>query len=116
MKKLPAKFSRTLYREDLYFVDQIHGSVLHSDQCTAGCMVHMNFTNESACLMADNIRNEVVTIQRSQGVLKMLSLYMGISFSINCFVKKCRYSNTSCIAAYQTATLTVWIRTLWVRC
>jgi hypothetical protein len=33
----------------------------------------MNFANESACLMADNIWNEVATIHRSQEVLKMLS-------------------------------------------
>jgi hypothetical protein len=31
--------------------------------------------DESACLMADNTRNEVITIHRSQEMLKMLSLY-----------------------------------------
>jgi hypothetical protein len=64
-----------LYREDFYFVDQFHGSALHSDWCTASCKAHTNFASESACLMADNIRTEVVTIHRSQEVLKMLSLY-----------------------------------------
>jgi hypothetical protein len=33
----------------------------------------MNFADESACLTADNVRNEVVTIHKSQEVLKMLS-------------------------------------------
>jgi hypothetical protein len=63
-------------REDFYFVDQFHGSALHGDRCTAGCEVHTNFADESGCLMADNVRNEVVVIYRSQEVLKMLSLYM----------------------------------------
>jgi hypothetical protein len=34
-----------------------------------------NFADESVCLLPDNVRNEVVTIHRSQEVLKMLSLY-----------------------------------------
>jgi hypothetical protein len=39
----------------------------------------MNFANESACLMANSVWNEVVTIHRSQEVLKMLSpLHVGI--------------------------------------
>jgi hypothetical protein len=63
-----------MYREDFYFVDRFHGSALHSDRCAAGCEAHMNFADESACLTADNVRNEVVTIHRSQ-MLKMLSLY-----------------------------------------
>jgi hypothetical protein len=46
------------------------------DQCTAGCEVDTYFANESICLLADNVRNEVVTIHRSHEVLKMLSLYM----------------------------------------
>jgi hypothetical protein len=78
MKKLPTKCSRTLYRKDFYFVDRLHGSALHSDQCTAGCVVHTNFADESAFLTADNIWNEVVTMHRSQEVLKMLSLYTEI--------------------------------------
>jgi hypothetical protein len=40
------------------------------------------FADESASLPADNVRNEVVTIQRSQEVLKMLPLYAWISFVI----------------------------------
>jgi hypothetical protein len=57
-------------REDFYFDDRLHG-----DRCTAGCGAHTNFADESACLKADNVRNEVVTIHRSQEMLKMLSLY-----------------------------------------
>jgi hypothetical protein len=54
-----------IYREDFYFVDRFHGSALHDDRCTAGCEVHTNFADESVCLMANNVRNEVVTIHRS---------------------------------------------------
>jgi hypothetical protein len=64
-----------MYREDFYFVDRFHGSALHGDRCTAGCEAHTNFRDESGCLTADNVRNEVVKIHRSQQALKMLSLY-----------------------------------------
>jgi hypothetical protein len=52
----------------------VHGSALHGDLCAAGCEAHMNFAYKSTCLLADNIRNAVDTIHRSQEVLKMLSL------------------------------------------
>jgi hypothetical protein len=42
------------------------------------CEAHTNFANESACLTADNVQNEVITIHRSQEVLKLLSLYTQI--------------------------------------
>jgi hypothetical protein len=61
--------------EDFYFVDLFHGSALHGDRLTAGCEAHTNFADESICLLADNVHNEVVTIHRSQEVLKMLFLY-----------------------------------------
>jgi hypothetical protein len=48
------------------------------------------FADESACVTADSVRNEVVTIHRSQEALKLLSLYTYISFAINCFVKNTR--------------------------
>jgi hypothetical protein len=48
---------------------------VHGDRCTAGCEINTDFADESACLTADNVRNEVVTIQSSQRALKMLSLY-----------------------------------------
>jgi hypothetical protein len=47
------------YREDFYFVEGSHGYAVHGDRCIAGCKAHTNFVNESACLMADNVRNEV---------------------------------------------------------
>jgi hypothetical protein len=59
-----------------YFVDRFYGSVLHSDWVAVCLEAHTNFVEESACLMADNIWNEVVTIHRSQEMLKMLPLYM----------------------------------------
>jgi hypothetical protein len=89
-------FKNYLYGEDFYFVDQFHGSALHSNQCTTGCEAHMNSANESACLISDNVQNVVVTIHKSQKVLKMLSLHMYISFAINCFIKKQRSNNPSC--------------------
>jgi hypothetical protein len=64
-----------LYREYFYFVDRFHGSAHHDDRCTAGCEARTNFTDESACLTADNVRNEIVTIHRSQEILKMLCHY-----------------------------------------
>jgi hypothetical protein len=64
-----------MYGEGVYFADRFHSSALHGYRCIIGREVHMNFADESACLTADNVRNEVVTIHRSQVVLKMLSLY-----------------------------------------
>jgi hypothetical protein len=58
-----------------YLWRPVHGSVLHGDRCAAGCEAHTDFSDESLCLLTDNVRNEVVTIDRSQEVLKMLSLY-----------------------------------------
>jgi hypothetical protein len=40
---------------------------------TTACEAHTNVADESICLLTDNIRNEGVTIHRSQEVLKMLS-------------------------------------------
>jgi hypothetical protein len=69
-------YTKLKYREDFYFVDWFHGYALHGDKCAACHEAHTNFADESACLTTDSIRNEVVTIHRSQEVLKMLSLYM----------------------------------------
>jgi hypothetical protein len=63
------------YREDFYFVDRFHGSALHGDRGAACREAPMNFADESARMMADNVRNEVVTIHRQQTVLKMFFLY-----------------------------------------
>jgi hypothetical protein len=57
-----------LYREDFYFVDWFHFSLLHGNCYATGCKVHMNLTDESACLISDNISNKVNTIHRSQEV------------------------------------------------
>jgi hypothetical protein len=61
------------YREYFYCIDRVNGSAHHGDRCAACREAHANFADESACLTADNVRNEVVTIHRSQEVLKMLS-------------------------------------------
>jgi hypothetical protein len=61
-----------IYGEHFYFVDRFYGSALHGDRGRRS--LHTNFADESECLTADSVRNEVVTLQRSQ-VLKTLSLY-----------------------------------------
>jgi hypothetical protein len=61
--------------EEYIYIYIIYGSALHGDRCTAGCEAHTNFADESACLKADNVQNEVVTIHRSQAMLKMLPFY-----------------------------------------
>jgi hypothetical protein len=48
--------------------------VLHGDRCTAR-EAHTNFADGSICLLADNVRNQVVTIHRSHVMLTILSLY-----------------------------------------
>jgi hypothetical protein len=58
-----------MYREYFYSPDQEHCS-------TPVCrfpQAHTNFVDESACLTADNVRNEITTTDKSQEVLKMLS-------------------------------------------
>jgi hypothetical protein len=42
-----------MYKENYYFVEQFHSSVLHSNQCSTGCEAHTNFADELACLTAD---------------------------------------------------------------
>jgi hypothetical protein len=64
-----------IYREVFYLVDRFDGSALHGNRGVACREAQTNFADESACLTADNVRNEVVIIHRSQEVLKMLSLY-----------------------------------------
>jgi hypothetical protein len=60
-------------------VGRVHGFALHGGHYVACCKVHTNFADESACLTADNVPNEVVTIHRSQEMLKMLySLHVDI--------------------------------------
>jgi hypothetical protein len=65
----------TEIQRGFYFVDRFHGYALHGDRCTAGRAARTNFADETAYLTADNFRNEIVTIHRSQKVFKMLSLY-----------------------------------------
>jgi hypothetical protein len=45
------------------------------NNCVASCEAHTNFADESMCLLAENIQN-VVTIHRSQKMLKMVTLYI----------------------------------------
>jgi hypothetical protein len=66
----------TQYREDFYVVDRFHSSALDGNWGAACREAHTNFTDESACLTADEVQNEVVNNSQITGVLKMVSLYM----------------------------------------
>jgi hypothetical protein len=50
----------------------VHGSTLDGNQYTTSSEADTNFADESICLLADNVQNEVVTIHIPQVVLKML--------------------------------------------
>jgi hypothetical protein len=76
---------------------------------------HINF-DESACLMANNVWNEVVTIHTSQEAVKMLFLYTRTSFAINCFVKNTGATILLAPTAHQTPTFTGLTGTSQVRC
>jgi hypothetical protein len=66
--------------------------------------------------MADNVRNEEVTIHRSQEVLKMLFLYTEIFFAINFFVKNTGPTILLGLTAHQTPSFTGWSCALRVIC
>jgi hypothetical protein len=74
----------------MYFPSSARRTFIHlmssqlCNRCTAGGKAHANFVNESACLMVDNIQNELVTIHRSQDVLKMLS-YLHVDIFLQLF-------------------------------
>jgi hypothetical protein len=46
----------------LYFL--VHCAALHGSHCTASCQAYMNFATESESLMADNVWDEVVMLNR----------------------------------------------------
>jgi hypothetical protein len=46
---------------DFNFVDWFHSCVFHGFRCAVGCEEDRNLTDESVCMTADNVRNEVVT-------------------------------------------------------
>jgi hypothetical protein len=46
------------YREDFELVYRFQCSEPHGDRCTIDCKTRANFADESAGLVADNIRNE----------------------------------------------------------
>jgi hypothetical protein len=85
-----------IYREDFYFLDRFDGSALHGNRGVACREAQTNFADESACLTADTVRNEVVAIHRSQEVSKMLSLYVYILSKLIILLKKHRYNSLSC--------------------
>jgi hypothetical protein len=79
-----------MYREYFYCVDRVHDSALHREWCTACCEAHTNFSDESACLVADNIWNKLVTVHTTQEVVENALLFTHIYtifFAINCLVK-----------------------------
>jgi hypothetical protein len=73
----------------------------------------MHFADKLACMMPNNVWNEVVTIHSSQEVLKMLSLYTYMFFAI----VSLNTGTTILLAltAHQTPPFTGWSWTLWVK-
>jgi hypothetical protein len=96
-----------LYRVDFYVLDGSTALQFTAISAPLAARRITHFANESACLRADNIRNKEVTIHRSHGVLKIVSLYTKISFTINCFVKNTSTTGTTillALTAHQTST------------
>jgi hypothetical protein len=67
----------------------------------------VNFADESACLMDDSIWCEVVTIHRSQVVLKMVSS-LHIDFYAIVSLKNTGTTILLTLTAHQTPTFTGW--------
>jgi hypothetical protein len=61
-----------------YLCWPVHCSALHGDGCTTGCQAHMNCADESICLLADNVQNEVVINHKSQEVLNAVPVNCGL--------------------------------------
>jgi hypothetical protein len=89
-----------------------HGSARQGDRCTAGREAHANLADESGCLMADNVWNEVVTVHKSQEVFKMSCLHLEIFRS---FIKNTGTTILLVLTAHQTPTFTEWLRQLCCR-
>jgi hypothetical protein len=53
-------------REDFYFVGRFHGSAVHGGRCVACFEAYADFTDESACLTANNVRKEGKFLPYSQ--------------------------------------------------
>jgi hypothetical protein len=105
--------SLVFYREYLYCADQVHGSALHGDQCAACHEAHVNFTDEWACLTADNVWSAAVTIHRSQEVLKMLSsLHIDIFLQLTVSLKNTGTTILLALTVHQTPTFTGWLQQL----
>jgi hypothetical protein len=94
---------------------RVHGSALHGDRCTAGREAHANFADESACLMADNIRYEVFTIHRSQEVLKMPSSLHVDFLQLIVLIKNIGTIFLLALTAHQTPTFAGWLQQLCYR-
>jgi hypothetical protein len=82
-------------------VDRFHASALHGGRCAACCEVLTNFADESACLTADNVRNEVVTIRRSEEVSTRRRV-----LHINCFFINTGTTILLALTAHQTPIFT----------
>jgi hypothetical protein len=61
-----------IYREVLTFVDRFTALRFTA---TGAPTAYTNFDDESICLFADNVRNELVTVHRTQEMLKILPIY-----------------------------------------
>jgi hypothetical protein len=68
----------TIIQGGSYLCWSVHDLALHDDLCTACCEEHTNFANGSACLIADNVRNEgkfLPSFTDHRRCWKLLSLY-----------------------------------------
>jgi hypothetical protein len=61
-------------------------------------------TDESVCLAADNVRNDVVTVHRSQEVLRMLPLYTRYPSQLIVSLNNTDTTIRLALAAHQTQT------------
>jgi hypothetical protein len=66
----------------------------------------MNFANESACLKADKVQNKVLTIHRSQEVLKILSSTYKYFLQLIVLLKNTCTTILPALTAHQTPTFT----------
>jgi hypothetical protein len=69
-------FTYCIYKEHFYLLTG-STALLHGDQCIASCEVHMNFSDDSACLTDKNIWKEVVP-QITRGVENAVPLHVDI--------------------------------------
>jgi hypothetical protein len=82
-----------IIQEYFYCVDWVYGSALHGDRCAACFEAHMNFADESACLMADNVWNE--------GSNQLVDSLIALCYMASSVVHVCEYNLSAVSSNYQ---------------